>query len=106
MQKMSQPSLHYTGLLCKSNLKSEKGINADLGIATKIGIISYDAGYFLVEMSLMQLQVNTNIDQSVYLGTEQTLSLQKSPISSTSKQAILQQELRLSAERHSLTTLR
>lgn len=69
-------ALYWPGY-ANPNLKAEKGINADLGITTKIGVVSYDAVLFGRDV-INAITGNTNIDHSVYLGTEQTLTVEMS----------------------------
>ena len=88
-------ALYWPGY-ANPNLKAEKGINADLGITTKIGIISYDAVLFGRDV-IDAITGNTNIDHSVYLGTEQTLSAELSDIVSIQTSYLYNKSFDLSA---------
>lgn len=66
------------------NLKTEKGLNADLGLSTAIGSLTYEGTAFGRNIyNAITYNSSTwlpdNIAHSVYLGTEQTLGMTFSP---------------------------
>ncbi|MBJ2356669.1 TonB-dependent siderophore receptor [Sphaerochaeta sp. S2] len=67
-------ALYWPGY-ANPDLKAEKGINVDLGVDTKIGPLSYESVLFGRDV-INAITGNTNIDHSVYLGTEQSVELE------------------------------
>jgi len=79
----------YWPSMSNPNLKTEKGLNADLGLTSKIGSITYKCTIFGRNIynaikynydPITFISTPYNIAHSVYLGTEQTMDVVFSPV--------------------------